>query len=183
VSDGGYLLGGSESECVAEGSATVGQACTRTAPGVDTCAKGDYCTRVAPAGTLVCRKLCRRDTDCGASEACVNDGYFDSYPTYGMCLQRCSPSATPNGFGSCPTGMGCSFLNDVDNASAVPACRQLGTNAVNTSCAFDGECGNEVECVNGSCRQECGPSRACSAGSCHPFTDTSGTSSGAGYCL
>ncbi len=181
TSDGGLSLGFTETECVSEGSALAGQPCTRAAPGIDTCVKGAYCTRVAPAGTMVCRKLCRRDTDCGASEACINDDYFSSFPSYGMCLQRCGPTVAP-GSGACPSGMGCSFLWDVDNVSAIAACRQLGTATVNQPCSFDGECGSELECAGGACRAECGASVSCAVGACHRFSGTTGNAVGAGYC-
>jgi hypothetical protein len=172
------LLEGTEqvSRCTrVTGQGAVGQSCTRSAYGVDSCGKGLFCSRVAtPRNALACRKLCHQTSDCVTGERCVDLG--GRLPPEGICLETgCALFST-----QCGTGRACGVAAGT-NGSTLTYCRYQGPVETGGTCATDSDCAGDAFCSGDKCVRLCDASHACPSGTrCHAQT---GLPNAGGLCL
>lgn len=145
---------GDDSFCtpVVPNAAGPGQPCTRSAPGVDTCALGGLCWI-----DDVCHALCTGSADapiCGGGQVCVNgDGLAQ------LCVDSCDPLMQ-----TCPMGQAC-----VIPSSGVPVCAPDISGAgglVGDVCDFVNDCDPGNQCDQKSSVPNCA-----GASCCTPFCD------------
>jgi hypothetical protein len=175
--------------CLAtSGTLGLNDPCTRTAPGMDGCGAGLFCTGVGYAGTMSdpmrhCNKLCKQDMDCLTGQKCEaisDDGQS------GLCTAACELLST-----TCGTGLTCSLeLEDIDttdqnNPDIYLTCRSIGQGNVGDACMDDTDCGADMFCDSSNgCTQFCDdssnpPHKCLNEGvdgglSCSPFNGATG---------
>ena len=158
--------------CVAVGTKTAGQACTRAFFGSpdDDCVKGLECSLTGTEkGQPVCRKLCHAKSDCPASQTCTQLS-----DTNGMCAPPCEPFAD-----TCSGGLVCSNIYADISSPSVPvlvaACGSPGPVPIGGDCGTDG-CAAGGTCVSNagansgvSCFQFCDSGHPCPSGKTCPL--------------
>jgi hypothetical protein len=157
--------------CVPAGSVAEGQACTRTAPGIDDCAIGACVGLALPDGELACRLHCSADADCLPGQSCLlNDGF-----KFAACTPTCSSAE------ACPSPTVCHALfYDIATTRARPLplllCASVGTGSPGDACGGDSDC--EAASV-------CDPTLHCArlCDETHPCDSLTCTSIGAGINL
>jgi hypothetical protein len=150
------------------GAGALGQSCTRTAIGHDSCAQGLFCAETgSPTGTSTCRSLCASYTDCPANNACYLQE--QDVPNASFCIPTCT--LFPD---SCGLGLSCTAfytlhgraLNDFIRTSV---CLVRGSGASGTTCMTDTDCLPGLGCVlvfpsgNQFCSSYCDSSHPCPA--------------------
>lgn len=146
------------SGCVRDdGVALQGQACSRSAPGYDTCQAGNFCSAVGlgkPDGELfACRGLCSSDAACAEGSRCLKLEGGD----FGVCLTPCQIFDS-----TCLDGARCVAGQDVEGRY-FGYCSLFGSGEEDASCADDTECGEALVCEQSStrCRVQCDAEHAC----------------------
>ncbi len=134
-----------------------GEACDRTAPGDDDCAKGFACLPNGAPGSFACFRACASDSDCAAGSECV--GITNVPPTFGACEPSCALFS-----GDCDAGSCGGLYLDISTNYDVAVCHTNGAGIAGGACAAIWDCGPNLSCVAQKCMIDCDNAHPCPDG-------------------